>query len=503
MANQDEVVAFLRLLRGLMVPDERPRILRTLLRRRRPLPPPMVCLVSGESDPLLEQTHEWLGRSPRRAAPRAYVDVAALPAPALTPDLSSATRFDGEESAENCLPVLEALSRRFISDNTAMGPIDFPRYHAADWLTRQRAAGAPLDAAELRGRLPRLLRIGRRDSETDPPPFGALGATIERIALAVWAIVPMVRLWLWVSGIVPGVSREPRWFMRQRYLAPELSDSFVGFALRLTEQGRERENHEQIAKLLVHAFLSDLADAYRRRLLRPSSWRRTAYPVALLDGVAHSGQGAELLRWINDIRNETGRFDPLVVVAAVDRAPSDEEPASLGRTTGEARDPLRRWRDTIEVRRRNREATAWSLPLRMPSRGDDATGELGENHLARPPAPPWAARRSVVAAFALVPVVALVAAAADRWWRRSHWSRSSPWWRRPRSMCNRAPRSAVLPGRSGPGSVWRCATANASATATTLARSSPTTPNCRRCNERCSARTRSPTASVAPTRSAR
>ncbi|WP_280499861.1 hypothetical protein [Nocardia cyriacigeorgica] len=415
MANQDEVVAFLRLLRGLMVPDERPRILRTLLRRRRPLPPPMVCLVSAESGALLEQTYEWLGRSPRRAAPRAYVDVAALPAPALTPDTASATRFDGEESAANCLPVLEALSRRFISDNTAMGPIEFPRYHAADWLTRQRAAGAPIDAAELRGRLPRLLRISRRDPESDPPPFGALGATIERIALAIWAIVPIVRLWLWVSGIVPGVSREPRWFMRQRYLAPELSDSFLGFALRLTEQGRERENHEQIAKLLVHAFLSDLGDAYRRRLLRPSSWRRTAYPVALLDGVAH-GQGADLLRWINDIRNETGRFDPLVVVASVDRAPSDEEPASLadlGRTAGPARDPLRRWRDTIEVRRRNREATAWYLPLRMPDRGvdDDAAG-LGENHLARPPAPPRAARRSVVAAFALVPEVAIVAAAA-------------------------------------------------------------------------------------------
>ncbi|CCF62298.1 hypothetical protein [Nocardia cyriacigeorgica] len=415
MANQDEIAGFLQLLRGLMVPDERPRIVRTLLRRRRPLPPPMVCLVAEEAGPLLEQTHDWLGRSSNRAVPRAYVDVGALPAPALTPDTASATRFDGEESTENCLPVLEELSRRLISDNTAMGPIEFPRYHAADWLTRQRSAGAPIDAAELRARLPRLLRIGRRDPETNPSPFGALGATIERIALAIWAVVPIVRLWLWVSGLVPGVSREPRWFMRQRYLAPELSDSFLGFALRLTEQGRERENHEQIAKLLVHAFLSDLGEAYRRRLLRPSSWRRTAYPVALLDGVGHNGQGADLLRWINDIRNETGRFDPLVVIAAVDRAPTGEEAASLGdlaRPVGADRDPLGRWRDTIEVRRRNRDATAWYLPLRMPDPADVPRGDLGENHLARPPAPPWAARRSVVAAVAVVPVVALVAAAA-------------------------------------------------------------------------------------------
>ncbi|WP_280306435.1 hypothetical protein, partial [Nocardia neocaledoniensis] len=48
-----------------------------------------------------------------------------------------------------------------------------------------------------------------------------------------------------------------------------------------TGPGRVDENEEQVAKLLIHAFLEDLRDAYRRRIWRPSSWRRTAYPVAL------------------------------------------------------------------------------------------------------------------------------------------------------------------------------------------------------------------------------
>ncbi|MGH3773943.1 MAG: hypothetical protein ACRDRW_21550 [Pseudonocardiaceae bacterium] len=61
--------------------------------------------------------------------------------------------------------------------------------------------------------------------------------------------------------------------MGQRYLAPLQSVNFLGFAERLTKGVREPEDSGQIDKLLVHAFLQDLRQAYRRRLGRIEEWK--------------------------------------------------------------------------------------------------------------------------------------------------------------------------------------------------------------------------------------
>jgi hypothetical protein len=72
---------------------------------------------------------------------------------------------------------------------------------------------------------------------------------------------------------------------------------------------------EYVARLLVNAFLEDLRRAY---LLRP--WhllrrRRMTYPMLLLDNIAVDNGGYLLLRLVNDVRNQVGVFDPLLVVA--------------------------------------------------------------------------------------------------------------------------------------------------------------------------------------------
>lgn len=429
MAEGNDVGKLLELLRALQIPDTRPRVLPTLLGRRRPLPRPLVELVDvADRGPLLVEIYRWLGESgSRRATPRARIDLRApeLAPEALTPDRDAT----GEELTAHCLPLLQAMVEGFSTDDTAMGPIKFPRYRTADWLTRQRVTADESEAAvELRSRLPRLLRSGSPTSRSDTAE-GVAGDTFSRLVFGVLALWPVLRLWLWVSGRVPGMSKVTRWFMHQRYLAPELSDSFLGFATRLTATRRRDENTEQVAKLLVHAFLEDLRDAYRRRLWKPSSWRRTAYPVALLGGVAADSAGARLLHWINDIRNETGQFDPLVVLATVDPTPDPASVRDIGdigdlrtlRTleslatrpySGRQPDPLQRWLRNIEHLRTNRLPDAWLLPLRarLPAAAAQDVRDPAFAELAGPPSPPLAARRWFVALCVVIPV-ALVAGA--------------------------------------------------------------------------------------------
>lgn len=434
-ANDNDIGKLLELVRALNVPDARPRVLRTMFRRRRPLPRPIIGLVAVPAgSALLVEIYRWLGESGgRRATPRARVDLSApdLPPDALRPDPNAS----GEEVEGHCLPILHRLVEGFSGDDTAMGPIRFPRYRTADWLTRQRVTSDETEATvELRARLPRLLRSGSPASTSaGDASEAAAGDIVSRMVFGVLALWPVLRLWLWISGRIPGMSQVTRWFLHQRYLAPQLSDSFLGFAVRLTASGRNDENEEQVAKLLVNAFLEDMRDAYRRPLWRPSGWRRTAYPVALLGPVAEGSAGARLLTLINDIRNETGLFDPLVVLACLETAPARPTVRDLARigdltnletleslddrpSSEQEPDPLQRWLRNIDHMRTNRLPHAWFLPLRvrLPDPLDGRIREPRYAHFAVPPAPPLAARRWFVALAALMPVV-LAAAAAVVW----------------------------------------------------------------------------------------
>src|SRR5204863_844435 len=109
-------------------------------------------------------------------------------------------------------------------------------------------------------------------------------------------------------------------FIHQPFLTPTLSrGGFLGFATRLAVKPRTDNDRRQVHLLLVHAFLEDLRQAYRRRPWRLRGWRHTAHAVILLDEAAPNqgepvGLGAELLRLISEVRNETGLLDPLLVI---------------------------------------------------------------------------------------------------------------------------------------------------------------------------------------------
>lgn len=198
---------------------------------------------------------------------------------------------------------------------------------------------------------------------------------------------------------VSAVGRASRWLLRQPYLAPQDPGTFAGFAQRLAEPG---EDQEQLLRLLVNAFLSDL-----RQSDRP--WR-AGNPVVLLDGVTGTNGGYRLLKLINDVRNETGAFDPVVVISG-----SSEVPPLRARgnpALPSARDALaayRRWCENISKASRARTPSAWYLPIRVPpspsvesDRFDEARERLLDSAPITADPPPLWARRWVLALVAVV-----------------------------------------------------------------------------------------------------
>lgn len=214
-----------------------------------------------------------------------------------------------------------------------------------------------------------------------------------------------------VSGRVPVLGRHYNWFMRQQYLAPRQSVTFLGFAERLTAGWRDGEQPDQVNKLLLHAFLEDLRQAYRRRPWRPSDWRRTAYPALLIDHVAPGNVGGELVRLIGDVRTETGRNDPLLIVVSGGQPPPElPEPHPLT----EADEAYDEWAEALPEMRRLRRPAAWLVALR-PDDSDTGPPSRGGMRPFSAPDPPWWSRRFLPAALCLVLVAALGVWAGSRW----------------------------------------------------------------------------------------
>ncbi len=220
-----------------------------------------------------------------------------------------------------------------------------------------------------------------------------------------------------IKGRLPGLSGEFRWFMRQRYMTPRLADSFLGFAVRLTGGVRQRENPRQVSLLLVHAFLQDLRSAYGGRPWRLRGWRRTVHPVVLLDGVTAKNGGYALLELVNKVRNDTGLWDPLLVVSTSERVPLDGlDPddrsvwsADLARTEG-----YPRWKDQLGDARRRQACDAWYLRIAVDCPPVGADGDKDRPPRIVPATPPWWTRRVVPVAVVLALVAGLAVAAVSR-----------------------------------------------------------------------------------------
>ncbi len=378
-------------------PGELVRLIVGLVRRDRgrDRPLPLLCLVRSRAQAgIIGAFHDSMNEAPPRRVPHALVDVEQLP------------------KAERAVRgLLSALRRQLSLDNHGFPPIKFRHFQLVTWLMDQDYEDEVVDqAAELTRRLRRRLVMSWLDvvsgagAQALPAPLNALASSLLR------ALLRPALFRALTSGWIPGAGREFRWLMRQRYVVPRLSTSFAGFGVRLSVRHREGEQSDQVDRLLMHAFLEDLRVAYARRPWRPGDWRRTAYPVALLDHAGDADGGWALLRLIMDVRNETGQFDPLLVVSAGERAPDgalfggslDVVPADDGR---------RAWERSPPAKRRRLDPAGWYLPIRVP---EPAGGRVPQPPISPDPPPWWARKALPVVLGAVVILTASVCGAYQR-----------------------------------------------------------------------------------------
>ncbi|MEO3745002.1 hypothetical protein [Plantactinospora sp. B5E13] len=402
---------------------------------------PLIWLVRADGAPdLISLLRRILGRGQRRRIPHAVLEASARSArqpdpvplrssptarqPAHTtrdggptPSADSPPTAGGPTAGTDLAIALRQVYRQLSLEAFGGERLRFRHYPLADWLLHQTPTDES-DTGEHRRDLVRRLRDrrGRRpaDETTDGGPAGGddAGATVYQFVF--WLVrraIPSIVFRVAISGRVPLLGSHYRWFMRQQYLAPRQSVSFLGFAERLTAGWRDAEQPDQVHKLLVHAFLEDLRQAYRRRFWRPGSWRRTAYPILLVDGVRPGDPGHTLVRLVNDVRNETGRNDPLLVLVTATAAPPELPEAYPLVDAEEAYDE---WADVLPETRRLRRAGAWLIVLALGDPSDGSEPRGGTHHFSPPP-PPWWSRRFLPAAISLLLLAGAVTWVDSRW----------------------------------------------------------------------------------------
>ncbi|MFE2753566.1 hypothetical protein ACFXGA_16380 [Actinosynnema sp. NPDC059335] len=388
---------------------------------------PLVALVRGErADGLLPALASHLrGAYPGRV-PHAYH---RFPDP--EPDAGTAETATLEAVGSVLVHVARGLAH---GANARYGRHEFRRFELVYWLMNQRVDGAsPESAATLLTRL-RERDLSRRSGDDLKDVLDTAADTAPWWVRLVVRLVPSFLFRAKLRGVVPG--SEYRWLLRQPYLAPHDPGTFLGFAERLTSAlvpGRgagPREDTGQLAKLLVNAFLEDVRAAYRRSWWRIRSARRTVYPVVLLDGIRRDNGGYALLKIINDVRNDTGAFDPLVFISGSAKVPPDAETTAERRPApvGQATHAYETWARKLATDTRARRPTAWFLPLLAPDVAvarDEAT-PTATLSVRRPPV--WS-RTSVLLVVALLVLASSATlgyrhvrelAAEDARWRHEH-----------------------------------------------------------------------------------
>ncbi|MFE9747904.1 hypothetical protein ACFYOT_23625 [Saccharothrix saharensis] len=396
------------------------------LRGDRPLP--LLCVIGdldGNDVPrALGVRLENTDAQGKRKVPHAHVDVARAAA-------TAAERWSKVEREAPLLPLLDVLHSRLLADRFGRDKLrSFRHYRLVDWLSGRQLP--PSQGIHDNRAIVRELRewYAAADTAKDvesqaTAQFGgtSLYEKILVLVLTVWH--RPLRFWLWVHG-VPLVGREPRWLMRQPFMVPGHSTTFTGFAERLTAGRRAEENPEHVKKLLVHAFLQDLRRAYRPRGLRLRRWQRTAYTVVLLSGLTEDNGGWELLRLINDVRNESTEHDPLLVIATAAAKPDDLQPGRPVEPVSRIKAELDAWAAGLPVHRQALRPDARFVFVRLPGEGDDRLPTQADESAwvdlsgIQPRRPPLPARKPVVAGVVFA-VLAVVSLTGGRWgWVRVH-----------------------------------------------------------------------------------
>ncbi|REK90872.1 hypothetical protein DY245_07755 [Streptomyces inhibens] len=378
---------------------------------------PVICLVGGDDHPQLAKGISYFlsHADPRRV-------------PHCLHDLRTDTASSDPESVEAVRRTLERLAQGFaLSVNGSDGRVRFRRFGLVNWLAQTGVGNGPGYTGGLEGNDHTLLQGLREREFRRRRLFGLLRS--PETELAVDGNVPWW-VWLFAVHVFPlawfrvrrGLGCEYRWLLNQPYLAPRDPGTFIGFAERLTAPHNQVEDPEQLRKLMVNAFLEDLRVAFRRRIWRPRTARRTAYCVALLDGVGPGNCGYPLLQAVIDVRNETGAFDPLLVISCGAGPPADGTRirADWGHSSlWELSDRLYGgWRDTFLHQGRARNRAPWYLPVTVPrlmppsEESYELTRrlEVAQDARLRIPEPPLWARRVVSVMAVCGALVALLGA---------------------------------------------------------------------------------------------
>ncbi|MGP8303783.1 hypothetical protein ACTPOK_38915 [Streptomyces inhibens] len=378
---------------------------------------PVICLVGGDDHPQLAKGISYFlsHADPRRV-------------PHCLHDLRIDTSSSDPESVEAVRRTLERLAQGFaLSVNGSDGRVRFRRFGLVNWLAQTGVGNGPGYQGGLEGNDHTLLQGLREREFRRRRLFGLLRS--PETELAVDGSVPWW-VWLFAVHVFPlawfrvrrGLGCEYRWLLNQPYLAPRDPGTFIGFAERLTAPHNQVEDPEQLRKLMVNAFLEDLRVAFRRRIWRPRTARRTAYCVALLDGVGPGNCGYPLLQAVIDVRNETGAFDPLLVISCGAGPPADGTRirADWGHSSlWELSDRLYGgWRDTFLHQGRARNRAPWYLPVTVPrlmppsEESYELTRrlEVAQDARLRIPEPPLWARRVVSVMAVCGALVALLGA---------------------------------------------------------------------------------------------
>ncbi|MFF4602876.1 hypothetical protein ACFY12_09025 [Streptomyces sp. NPDC001339] len=393
---------------------------------------PVICLVAGDDHAQLAKGISYFlsHADPRRVPHVVY-------------DLGTGGASSGPESVEAARRALERLAQGLaLSVNGSDGRVRFRRFGLVNWLAQAGADDGPGRSGDMEGGDHTLLRGLREREFRRRRVFGLLRS--PETELAVDGKVPWW-VWLFAVHVFPlawfrirrGLGREYRWLLNQPYLAPRDPGTFIGFAERLTAPHNQVEDPDQLRKLMVNAFLEDLRVAFRRRFWRPRTARRTAYCVALLDGVAADNCGYPLLRAVVDVRNETGAFDPLLVISCGAEPPAEgtRMRADWGHSSlWELSERLYGgWRDTFLHQGRARNRAPWYLPVTVPRLMPPSEGsyeltrrlEVAQDARLRIPEPPLWARRVVSLAVTCAVAVALLGGGglvlrAERAYRQEH-----------------------------------------------------------------------------------
>lgn len=367
---------------------------------------PIVCLVRDEGHAgLLSALAERLRDARPHQVPNAYRDLGS------DNEGTELRALMTHEDVDVVRDILRGLRKELaLSVNAKEGKFHFWLFGLADWLMDQDLGD---DAQEYERALLRLLR--RRDStaalgdavDTATRDLAGAGGWWRLLALLRW--IPLAVFRGRVTGKVPLLSGPYRWFLRQPHLTPEETVGFLGFAERLTAREWRKENAEQLARFLTNAFLEDLRRAYR---WAPWRWRwyRTTYVTVLLDNITGVNGGYAVVQLINDVRNQVGRFDPLLVITASRVVPPDAGKRYPGRPDYDAPNAYRGyqcWQNLLSADRRARREIAWYLPLKIPGVPSpaDCKGieqEIGPIDYYRAPRPPWWSSRLLRLAVTLV-----------------------------------------------------------------------------------------------------